>query len=725
MIPEGAAPSSGRRLPYLPALDGLRGLAVAAVLLFHSDLGWAEGGHLGVTTFFTLSGFLITALLLVERDRSGRISLGSFWARRARRLVPAMLVCFALIAVVLALTEEALPSGLIGDAVASASWMANWRFILAEGSYADLFATPSPFQHFWSLAVEEQFYVVFPLVVVGLTAARRSSTRRWTLAVVLSAVIVASTVQLAALHERAGATSRAYYGTDARVAEILVGALLATVLVGPGGLRVLRGPARAASATTGLAGLAGLAAAYVSWGDRDTALYQGGFLAVAVCAAAVIASACQPGSPVGRILGVGALVRLGWISYGTYLFHWPIFILVDERRTGLGPAPLLAVRCGLTIALAVVSYALVESPIRHGRLPGRVAVLGWVNGAVAAIAVVALASGQLPTAPAGADGPGDVVAAGVAGASTTTTVPGPTPAGAADPTQGAQPLAGDAAQPSGPTPTTEAQPPPSGEQVPHGFAADPEQASVHPVPEGPPGALRVAVVGDSIAENLAAGLAVWAAERGDVVVYDASVRGCPVSRGGERRFGSGDPFRVSPICSWWDGDGSEERMEAMRRFAPEVVLVHDGVNEMLDRRLDDWGDFRRPGDPRLDSWLREEYREAMSTWVEPYGSTVVVANAPCADWDRYEKFRTIEDAEVRIQALNTSVYPQLLEASVADLFERVCPGGTYRNEVEGYASGRPDGFHFSDDASAALARNWLGPLILEARSSPTPLLPSA
>ena len=713
---------SGSTLPYLPGLDGLRGVAVAAVLLFHADLEWAAGGHLGVSTFFTLSGFLITGLLLLERDVTGRISLGGFWARRARRLVPAMLLAFGLIAVVVALIDEPLPSGLIGDAIGSATWSANWRFIVDERSYGDLFASPSPFQHFWSLAVEEQFYVAFPLLVTGISAARSGVQRRWILGAVLVVAVVASSVQLAVLHDGGDAVARAYYGTDARVAEILTGALLAVVLVAPSGLRQLSSAGRAAVGTLGLGGLAGLALAYVQLGDRDPALYRGGFLAVALCSASVIAAACDGESLVGRALASEPLVWLGKISYGVYLFHWPIYIFLDEDTTELSGLNLFVVRAMVTLALAGVSYALVESPIRHGRWNPRVAQLGWLNGAVAGVALVALASGQLPSVP-------DEVAADQGTAVGVTAPPAAAPGGPGGPggpgaggqhASGATVPGGGAASPQ----TTQPPPPqPSGEQVPAGFGADPEDAPVRRAPDAPPGSLRVAVVGDSIADNLARGLEIWAAERGGVVVYNASVPGCPFSRGGERRFGDEDPIEVSPVCGWWDGTW-HDRFDAFADFAPDVVVLQDGVNEMLDRRLDSWGEFRRPGDPRFDGWLREEYQQAAQFWADAYDSALVVTNAPCADWDRYEKFEEIEDAEVRIQALNTSVYPQLLGSTNADLFQRVCPGGSYSSEVEGIPDGRPDGFHFSEEAAAALARNWLGPLVLEAHSAPSgPLLP--
>jgi peptidoglycan/LPS O-acetylase OafA/YrhL len=169
-----------RGLPRVRALDGLRGVAVLAVVLYHAGVPHVAGGHLGVTVFFTLSGFLITSLLLLERERTGRISLRSFWGRRARRLVPALLLCFPLVAAVVALSSQPARSGLV---------VANWRFVLAHQSYTDLFALPSPFQHFWSLAVEEQYYLLFPLVaaVVLARAGRRG------LAVLMVQLVAVST----------------------------------------------------------------------------------------------------------------------------------------------------------------------------------------------------------------------------------------------------------------------------------------------------------------------------------------------------------------------------------------------------------------------------------------------------------------------------------------------------------------------------------------------------
>src|SRR5207237_554156 len=148
------------RLGYMPGLDGLRALALIAVILFHSGFRWAKGGFLGVTTFFVLSGFLITSLLLVERHGTGRLDLRAFWARRVRRLAPALLVLVGVVAVLLVVAPPRSSSGVIGDGIAALGWVANWRFVFSHHSYAALFSQPSPFDHTWSLAIEEQFYLV-------------------------------------------------------------------------------------------------------------------------------------------------------------------------------------------------------------------------------------------------------------------------------------------------------------------------------------------------------------------------------------------------------------------------------------------------------------------------------------------------------------------------------------------------------------------------------------
>jgi len=201
-------------LPHVPALDGLRGLALVAVLVYHAEPSWLPGGMLSVTVFFTLSGFLITSLLLTELELTGAVDLPAFWMRRARRLVPASIAAVALVALLATAGLPGAASTLVGDATSALTWSANWRFVADGSTYDSLFGDPSPLQHFWSLAVEEQVYLGLPLAALALL--RRGARRRRSFAAVLVAGIAASTWAAAALHIAGETGGRAYYGTDAR-----------------------------------------------------------------------------------------------------------------------------------------------------------------------------------------------------------------------------------------------------------------------------------------------------------------------------------------------------------------------------------------------------------------------------------------------------------------------------------------------------------------------------
>ena len=356
----------GSRLPYLPALDGIRGLSVAAVLAFHGGASWASGGLLGVSTFFTLSGFLITSLLLAERQATGGIRLVEFWTRRFRRLMPAAfltLLGVALYAATLADPQQLWR--LRADSLASLFYVANWRFVFSGLAYEELFGRPSPVQHFWSLSIEEQFYAVFPPLFWLLWRLLGASRAR--LGAVFAALAAASLLLGVWLHQPEQASTRVYYGTDTRAAELLLGAVLA-LLVTP-----REASARRAPLALTLAGSAGMLASFALW-TRVTSgsgwLFEGGLGLVALASAAWIAAACSPG-PLARVLSFAPLRLLGVISYGVYLYHWPVYLWLDASATGTDGAPLLALRVAVTIALASLSYRYFEQPIRRGRwLPG-------------------------------------------------------------------------------------------------------------------------------------------------------------------------------------------------------------------------------------------------------------------------------------------------------------------------------------------------------------------
>lgn len=349
---------------HVPALDGLRGLAVIAVVAFHAGIVGADGGYLGVSAFFTLSGYLITSLLLAEHDRDGRVSLRAFWTRRFRRLLPAALATIAGVVVAARfLADSGQLADLRGDVLAGIGYVANWRFVLEERSYAELFTGPSPLQHLWSLAIEEQFYVLFPLLTVGLLRLGRG--RRHVLGSALVVLSVASVLWSAHLAGLSGGTTRAYYDTGARAVELLAGALLAVVLAG----RVERLERyRRSASRVGAAALVLVLAAWSTVAQDDPRLHQGLLAAHALLVVAVLVAAHVPG-PV-RTLGSSAPLRLvGRVSYGVYLVHWPVFVWLDADRAGVDGPALLVLRLGVTAGLAAVSYHLVEQPIRRRTVP--------------------------------------------------------------------------------------------------------------------------------------------------------------------------------------------------------------------------------------------------------------------------------------------------------------------------------------------------------------------
>lgn len=384
--------SWGASATHWPALDGLRGIAVAGVLVFHADL--LTGGFLGVDCFFVLSGFLITSLLLREADATGTVSLRAFWARRARRLLPALLAVVAAIGLYAALWAQ--PNELAGirsDSWATLGYVANWHDIFSGTSYWDQFVAPSPLTHMWSLAIEEQFYLVWPIIVLGVTALRRRAAPRM-LAIALGGALV-STVTMAALYRPGFDPQRVYLGTDTRATAILLGAALAALINWRGYLP--EGPRRRALELTGVLGAAVLAVAWTKVGGETAALYRGGFLLLELAVVAVIACSVQPSpGPIARVLSARPLRSLGLISYGLYLWHWPVFLVVTSTRTGINGGALITARVGISLVIAVTSYFVLEQPIRHGFLGSwRIGALGGAAATIVTVAVLITTTGAV------------------------------------------------------------------------------------------------------------------------------------------------------------------------------------------------------------------------------------------------------------------------------------------------------------------------------------------
>jgi peptidoglycan/LPS O-acetylase OafA/YrhL/CubicO group peptidase (beta-lactamase class C family) len=363
LVNEPASAPEAASSPYLAGLDGLRALAVVAVLLYHAGYQLV-GGYLGVESFFVLSGFLITTLLVADQQRHGRIRLGVFWLRRARRLLPALLLVLVgtLLLCAALLPGELRPLG--ADTLAALLYVMNWKLIVAQQSYFDALSRPSLLQHLWSLAIEEQFYLLWPLAcAAGMRLLRPAG-----FLVAVLAAAVGSTLLMVALYQTGADLSRIYYGTDTRASALLIGSALALVWTHER-RQVLNRRRDAILEGAGALALALLLVAYALLHEQHPLLYLGGFQIVTLATAAVIAATTAPGARLlPALLEARPLRWIGRRSYSLYLWHWPIFLLIAPEVVGpwsRWSADLI--RIGLTVLLASVSYRFVEQPVRaHG-----------------------------------------------------------------------------------------------------------------------------------------------------------------------------------------------------------------------------------------------------------------------------------------------------------------------------------------------------------------------
>ena len=380
-------PRYSLRSSHLKGLDGLRALAVSGVVLYHFGLGWMSGGFLGVDLFFVLSGFLITSLLFEEHLAEGAISMIGFWGRRLRRLLPALLTMLVGVVIGVGLiTKFRLLHNVIvdihqlrSDAIATIFYVANWHLIFEHQSYFAQFAVPSPLQHTWSLAIEEQYYLLFPFAALGLVvwSGRRHHGRTASVAVLLG-VAAASAIEMALLFHPGSDPSRVYYGTDTRAFDLLIGAALgvATAARGIRSERLGSWIDRLAWPSVVVLAAFWVWAGTTSMEPRDF-MYRGGFLLCALLAAIVIAAvAFRPHSVLTKVLSLRGLVALGVVSYGVYLWHWPIIVLFNPKSLGMSTLMTDLVRIGLISIFTIGSYFLIERPVRKSKFSGRtVAVL--------------------------------------------------------------------------------------------------------------------------------------------------------------------------------------------------------------------------------------------------------------------------------------------------------------------------------------------------------------
>jgi peptidoglycan/LPS O-acetylase OafA/YrhL len=635
----------------ITALDGLRAVALLIIMGYHFGVGWLRGGFFSLDIFYVLSGYLITGLLVSEYRKRGRIKLSAFWLRRARRLLPALLVVLVVVTLMVRFSE---PAGLYPDfrmsALSALFYFSNWWQIAASSSYFVATSPASPLTHTWSLAVEEQFYLVWPLVVLAVMHFSRTFTRGIRVLLALSVLgALASALEMALLYSPMANTTRLYFGTDTHAQSILVGSVLAcsmTIIQMRRGAEGMAPVARSLVARwglvlLGLAGLAGTLTLTYTLVGTSSFDYRGGFMLSALSAAAIITAAvCVPRGPIALGLSVGPLVWLGTISYGAYLWHYPVYIYFDSARTGLSGLSLLAVRFASTVALATASYYLVERPVMYGTF--------WRSLKAAVPATVLLVT---------------TVAVVVAG-----TV---TPAVAAVKVRATMPAAERQALTNAKAFTT------------------------HPI--------RFLLLGDSLAFTLGVGLSSDSVHRFGVSVSDQATLGCDLDDLRAIVAGVID-YPVSPCNSWrtyWAGK--------LKSYHPEVVGLLLGRWDITDH-LDN-GTVVSIGQPAWDAHLENELDQVV-TLLSSTGAKVVLFTmpdlvlAPSSDGAP-----DADDNPIRVTEFNDIVTSVARERSqvvtLIDLNKILDPGGHFQAVIDGVTVRWADGIHISKPGG-----EWLQPALL-------------
>ncbi len=702
LAPSRAA-ARGRTITFgfVPALDGLRALSVLGVMLYHGGAPFLSGGFLTIDVFFVLSGFLITSLLLGEWAKRLTIRLGQFWARRARRLLPALLVMLvgvAIYAKVFATPGEF--ANLRLDSLSTLFYVSNWHFIVSGGNYFAMTAQPSPLEHMWSLSIEEQFYIVWPpvaLFMLHLGRKLRPERRLWPIFATAVIGAIASAIDMRLLYSGPASVMRVYEGTDTRAQDILVGAALAIGMAmwahrrpaeRPIPARALvpgrSGRAHPATGTAGaipprphrrdlhrrrgpslrlieaweitsppvrlllqVLGWSALLGGIFLWTQLTVPtgfMFEGGYFLFALGVAAVIfcAVTAQTAS-LSRALGNPVFRYVGKISYGTYLWHFPLFALLDSARLHLYGYPLLTVRIAVTLVVATASFYLVEEPIRRGQMRSLTEWKAWPMTSAACLGVVAI-----------------TVAATL-----------PSTAEAADPVR----MAG--AEYSGPP-------------------------------------VKVAIFGDSVAWRLAfAMLASQPQNDYDVNLYNGAIIGCGVLRSPEyRAHGVPDPMTAQCNPStpksgrWpaqWQGD--------LNQFRPNVVVLLAGRWEVEDRLIG--GRWLHIGDPAFDKDLKASLEQAVDVATST-GALMVMMTSPCFDSGEQANGQSWpEDSATRLAAYNEMVrkvaagHPATVQ--VDDFGAQLCPGGVYTTSFDGIQVRDGDGVHIVPTAAAG---QWLDARVL-------------
>ena len=636
----------------IAALDGLRAVALLIIMGFHFGVGWLQGGFFSLDIFYVLSGYLITGLLLGEYRRRSGIVLSAFWLRRARRLLPALLI---VLVVVTAYVRFVAPPGLYPgfrmSALSALFYFSNWWQIASSSNYFVAHGPVSPLTHTWSLAVEEQFYLVWPLVVLAVLHGSRTFARGVRNLLGLAAIgTVASAVAMAVLYGPTANLTRLYFGTDTHAQSILLGAVVACALTlvqmrrGDTGMAPTAAGATARRLLTvfGLVGFAGTLALTSTLTGTSPLAYQGGFLLSASAAAAIILGAvCVPGGPIARFLSVRPLVWIGTVSYGAYLWHFPVYVALDTPHTGLDGTALLGARFGATFALAAASYYLVERPVMFGAFWRRLRALAPAAAALAATVAVVVVGSVVP------------VAAAPVATSTLTSAE-------------------------------------------HGALARAGAFSTRPV--------RFMLVGDSMAVTLAIGLEVDSVRHYGVRFINDETLGCDL-----------DDLPViiadqvdQPVsaCTHWRPLWTAE----VARTHPNVVGMLIGRWDLCDHISD--GQVVHVGQPAWDAHLYDEIDQAVDIF-SAHGAKVVLFTMPDIDAadEAPGSAAYPENSQIRVDEFNAIVRRVAAHrrstVTLIDLNHELDPHGSFQLAIGDVTVRWTDGVHISRAGGV-----WLQPFIL-------------
>lgn len=653
----------------IDSIDGLRAIAVVAVIAFHTD-AWLPGGYLGVSVFFTISGFVIGRNLFAEHQRSNSINLRQFYGRRLRRLIPASLLCVLFVILTQAIfaaydvtaTRRELPWVLLP--------VYNWYQLAEQHTYADIFSgAQSPFVHYWSLAIEEQIYLILPLAVLAmLRLTRRPAIRR--------SIVLGTTVAFAALplavHAISGPQS-VYYATYARVGEVLVGVAAAWL--------ISHHPTHRRWSAVGWTALIAIVAAMAMTGANDDAWPYRGGLALAAIATACVIAGCVAGGHLAGALATRPLAYIGRISYGIYLFHWPLALIIAHQLPDATRPTRFALTTAMSIALAAISFAAIEMPIQRLRRVGTWRTLAVsVAGAVAVLAIgaVAVRPENRPTTDtaaydeerAAAVNLSDGASAGAAPAADTTTT--------ISISRTSTVVAGSTVVTEAPTTSLDATPP-------------------------QPAALRVLLTGDSTAVALGEGVI-------DFLFANPTEGSATVVASGACGLLTGGELRDKVVDTGLQMYCPRSRLTALSTNAeahPDAVVVMITLADSWPRSWDGRKTWLKPTDAEFLDRLRSDY----AVFAER-----ALADTSCVVWVRPAKSWVRRNGRFRVEPPHADGSQEQVNAAVDELVAQH-PGRMAVIDLNTYfqgrgdpgKDGRPDGLHLDRPAAGDIAATWLWP----------------